>query len=50
MNGHTNGGLCLRWEYYTAMKKEGATDTCYNWMNLENMMLSEKPDAKSYTL
>ena len=27
---------------YSALKKEGDSDTCKTWINLEDMMLSER--------
>lgn len=35
-------------EYYSVTKRREALTRTRTWANLENMILSEKPDAESY--
>ena len=49
----TDEGINKMWfvstlEYYSALKKEGDSATCYTWMNLEDVALGKKAVTKGH--
>ena len=39
-------GEWVKKEYYSAIKNEWIINTCYNWMNLQRIVLSEKNQSQ----